>query len=133
VTAPSGYRVNLLPPEVVESDLPSATPIRLVADPSAPAYRKIDPDHTHPYRQKEVVKLLKERLSGRKEVTSHDVFCVRKVHGIDGSRSDFYYKSKFASPQYSEAFVNWLAEQYEKDPVFFDKAKKAFKARRAAP
>jgi len=51
VTAPKGYKVAVLPKEVVESSLPSATPIRLVDDASAPAYRKIDPDSTHPHRQ----------------------------------------------------------------------------------
>jgi hypothetical protein len=123
VTAPSGYKVAVLPKEVVESSLPSATPIRLVDDASAPAYRKIDPDRTHPHRQKEVVQLVNQRLGDRKKITSHDIFCIRKVHKIDQSKPHFYYKSKFATPQYSDAFISWIVEQYEGDTLFFDKAR----------
>lgn len=127
VEAPPGYRVNILPPEVIESPIPTATPIRIVDDPTAPAYRKIDPDQTHPYRQKEVVQFVNQKLSGRKKITAYDVYCVRKVYNIDSTKTNFYYKSKFASPQYSNAFVDWLVEQYEKDPSFFDGAREKCK------
>lgn len=127
VEAPHGYRVNILPPQVVESSLPTATPIRIVENPSAPAYHKIDPDQTHPHRQKEVVQLVNQKLSGRKKINPYDVYCVRKVYKIDQTKPNFYYKSKFASPQYSNAFVDWLVEQYGKDPLFFDKSREECK------
>ncbi len=111
----------------MESPLPSATPIRIVDDPTAPAYQKINPDQTHPHRRKEVIQLVNQRLGDRKRITSYDVDCVRKVHEIGHTKPNFYYKSKFASPQYSDAFVNWLVEQYEKDPLFFEKAKEKIK------
>jgi len=130
VEAPRGYHVNVLPSEVIESKLPSATPIRIVDDPTAPAYRKIDPDKTHPHRQKEVVQLVNQKLGGTIKVTAYDVFCVRKVHEIDHTKPNFYYKSKFASPQYSDAFVDWLVEQYGKDNMFFVNAKEEFKKKK---
>lgn len=86
-----------------------------------------NPDVTHPNRQKEVVQLVNHQLSGRKTITSHDIQCVRKIYKIDGSKPNFYYKSKFASPQYSNAFVDWIVEQFNKDPAFFDKAKQKCK------
>lgn len=132
VEAPHGYRVNVLPPEVVESPVPTATPIRIVDDPTAPAYRKIDPDKTHPHRQKEVVQLVNQKLSGRKKITAYDVYCVRKVYNIDRTKPNFYYKSKFASPQYSDVFVNWLVEQYEKNPLFFKKAREKIRGEKKA-
>ncbi len=112
----------------MESDLPSATPIRIVDDPAAPAYKKIDPDDTHPYRQKEIVQFVNQRLSGRKTITPYDIQCVRKVYEID-SKPNYYYKSKFASPQYSNAFIDWLVEQFNKDPDFFDKIRRRCKDR----
>ncbi|HHT9119128.1 MAG TPA: RNA-binding domain-containing protein [Candidatus Hypogeohydataceae bacterium YC41] len=126
VDAPAGYRVKVLPPEVRESDLPGATPIRIVDDPTAPAYRKIDPDQTYPNRQKEVVLLVNQKLNGRKSVTAYDIQSVRKVYRID-SNPNYYYKSKFSSPQYSNAFVDWLVEQFDKDSTFFDKARQKYK------
>jgi hypothetical protein len=126
VSAPTGYQVSVLPPEVIESELPRATPIRIVDDPTAPAYRKIDPDKTHPYRQKEVVQFVNQKLNGRKKITSYDIQCVRKVHKID-TKHNFFYKSKFASPQYSETFVGWLIEQYEQDQLFYEKAREEYK------
>ena len=126
VTAPSGYKVTVLPKEIVESEVPSATPIRLVNDLSAPVYRKIDPDKTHPYRQKEVLQLINQRIGEKRKVTPYDTFCLRKVREID-TKPNFFYKSKFASPQYSDSFVKWLIEQFEKDNEFFDKARQEWK------
>lgn len=82
-----------------------------------------NPDITHPHRQKEVVQLINQQLNDRKTITSYDILCVRKIFKIDGSKPNFYYKSKFASPQYSNAFIDWLVEQFNKDSAFFDKAK----------
>ena len=127
VQAPAGHRVTVLPPEVVESSGPRATPIRIVDDASAPAYRKIDPDQTHPHRQKEVVQVVNQRLGDRRKITSHDIFCIRRVHKINSTKPAFFYKSKFATPQYSNSFVDWLIDQFEKDTSFFDKARQEWK------
>jgi hypothetical protein len=88
VDAPHGHKVMLLPPEVVESDGALATPIRLVDDPSAPAYRKIDPNKTHPYRQKEVVEEINKALAGAHNVSPYDIHvcakCIRYCSLIRG-------------------------------------------------
>lgn len=85
------------------------------------------PDITHPYRQKEIVQLVNQQLNGRKTINPYDILCVRKIFKIDESKPNYYYKSKFASPQYSDAFVDWLVEQFNKDATFFDKARKKCK------
>jgi hypothetical protein len=123
VTAPTGHVVRVLPPEVVESTLSSATPIRLVDDPEAPAYRRLDPDITHPYRQKEVTEEINRILQGKPRITSYDVQCVRKAHKVNTSRPDFCHEPKFASPQYSQSFVEWMVIEFRKDPGFFEKAR----------
>lgn len=81
-----------------------------------------NPDTTHPYRQKDVVSAVNARLGGKCFINSYDVQCMRKVHKID-AKTEFYYKSKFASPQFSGAFVDWIVEEYEKNPQFFEVAK----------
>lgn len=122
VQAPTGYRVTVLPPDVVESKSSSATPIRIVEDPNAPAYRKIDPDMTHPHRLKDVVQIMNQRLKGQRRVNSYDIQCVRRAHNID-KKPAFFYHSKFASPQYSDSFVDWLIEEVRKDKEFIAKVR----------
>lgn len=85
-----------------------------------------NPDTTHPHRRKDVVQLVNQRLNGRKTITSYDIQSVRKVYRVD-SNPDYYYKSKFASPQYSNAFIDWLATEFDKDETFFDKARQKYK------
>jgi hypothetical protein len=41
VQAPKGYQVNILPPNVIESNDPKAIPIRITDDPNAPIYQKL--------------------------------------------------------------------------------------------
>jgi len=122
VDAPQGYKVHLLPPNVIESDSPQATPIRIVNDPSAPAYHKINPDATHPYRQKEVVTEFNKRIIGTK-INSYDIRCIRKQYKVDENQM-YFYKSKFATPQYSLSFVDWMVEEYKKDKEIFIKCRK---------
>lgn len=128
VDAPQGHKVMVLPPEVVESEGASATPIRLVDDPNARAYRKIDPNKTHPYRQKEVVEEINKALAGAHKVSPYDIQCVRKVHQIDESKPQFFYRPMFASARYSQTFVEWMVAQYKKNAAFYEETRRAAKA-----
>jgi hypothetical protein len=106
------------------------TLIRLTTDPHAPLYGQVDPDQSHPYRQKEVITEVNARLDGR-SVNAFDVLSVRRVHAIsEETRPEFVHVPKFGSPQYSDAFVDWLVEQDERDPEFFTKAKTGYLATR---
>jgi len=98
VEAPSGARIAVLPPEVHDSSEPTASPIRLVDDPSAPAYYAMPVDTTHPHRQKEVTQLVNAKLKGKKAITAYDIQCVRKAFDID-SKPSFCYTQKYASPR----------------------------------
>lgn len=122
VQAPAGATVRVLPPEVQQSESANATPIRIVDDPTAPAYQLLDPDKTHPYRQKEVVETLNQKIVGRK-VNAYDLLVVRKVYETD-KNPRFQYRSKFGSPQYSPQFVEWLLKQQSSAPQFFDETRK---------
>jgi hypothetical protein len=106
------------------------TLIRLTTDPSAPLYGQIDPDLSHPYRQKEVVREVNARLDGG-EVNAFDILSVRRIHEIsEETRPEFVHVPKFGSPQYSDAFVDWLVEQDANDPEFFAGAKARYVAMR---
>ncbi|MDX6400872.1 MAG: hypothetical protein QOF27_1478, partial [Gaiellaceae bacterium] len=41
----------------------------------------------------------------------------------EDTRPEFVHVPKFGSPQYSDAFVDWLVAEDERDPEFFAGAK----------
>lgn len=85
-----------------------------------------DPASSHPYRQTEVIIELKKALP-EIVVNSNHLLCVRRVFNIE-KRSDFYWRNSIqGSPQYSQAYVDWLVEQYSKDSKFFSAAVSKYK------
>jgi hypothetical protein len=127
--APDGAEVAVI--ETAERDDEGRpTLIRLTTDPHAPLYGQVDPDRSHPYRQKEVIREVNARLSGE-SVNAFDVLSVRRVHAIgEDTRPEFVHVPKFGSPQYSDAFVDWLVAERERDPDFFARAKAKYLATR---
>jgi hypothetical protein len=71
VSAPIGSHVQMLAPGIEATGVP--TEIRLVTDPRAPEYRRLDPNITHPYRLKEVVAEVTKRLGGKTRVNAYNV------------------------------------------------------------
>jgi hypothetical protein len=127
--APDGAEVAVI--ETAERDEEGRpTLIRLTTDPHAPLYGQVDPDQSHPYRQKEVIREVNARL-GEGAVNAFDVLSVRRVHAIsEESRPEFVHVPKFGSPQYSDAFVEWLVAERQRDPRFFEQAKISYLATR---
>lgn len=82
-----------------------------------------DPAKTHPYRQKELIVRMNELL-GEAMVNKYDIECVVRAFKIK-KRGEFYYQGKVkGSPvQYSEKFIAWMVEQFEKDDMFFKKCR----------
>jgi hypothetical protein len=59
------------------------------------------------------------------------VLSVRRVHAIsEETRPEFVHVPKFGSPQYSDAFVDWLVSERQRDPQFFERAKASYLATR---
>lgn len=125
VEAPPGTRIVVLPADIDESSDADATPIRVVDDPMAPAYRALPVDQTHPHRQKEVVQQVNGRLSERATVNSHHIFCIRRVYNID-QEIRVCYTQRHAAPKFSDAFVDWIVTQFEKNDDIFEDAKRRF-------
>lgn len=106
------------------------TLIRLTTDPHAPLYGQVDPDQSHPYRQKEVIREVNARLDGQ-PVNAFDVLSVRRVYDItEETRPEFVHVPKFGSPQYSDAFVDWIVSERTRDSEFFRRAKAKYLATR---
>jgi hypothetical protein len=127
--APDGAEVAVI--ETAERDEEGRpTLIRLTTDPHAPLYGQVDPDQSHPYRQKEVIREVNKRL-GEGAVNAFDVLSLRRVHQIsEETRPEFVHVPKFGSPQYSDAFVDWLVGEREREPQFFARAKRSYLATR---
>ncbi len=119
VEAPRGSRLLVVPQDVYESTSDKATPIRIVDDPKAPAFRKVDTDTTYPYRQKEALQAINDRLGGAAILSTYDLLCLRRLHNLENN-TRFCYKPKFSGLQYSEALVEWIVEQQLKDPHFIE-------------
>lgn len=133
VSAPAGIEFRVVPAGAATAKPPSATSIQVVEDDdSAPVYGRVYADATHPHRQKEVVQLVNQRLEGRKAVNSHDILSVRRAYRVEETKPEYLYTPRFSSPQYSDAFVDWLVWQYDEDPSFFDKARETYKSQRLA-
>lgn len=132
VEAPPGSKFAVLPFEAT----PTATAINvskvtLAHGPNAEPHSVLSVDTTHPYRQKEVVSEVNRRLNGARPIVGHDVFCVRVAHAID-TQVSFCYIQKFASPRYSEQFVEWLVAQHALCATFFGDARIATDVARRA-
>lgn len=121
VEAPVNSQVQIITPSVKTSQQPDATPIRFTDDPNAPAYYNIDPNKTHPYRQKEILDILNQKIKER-SITQYDLLCIRQIYQIE-DKPEYYYKPKYGSPQYSDLFVNWVMNMYKANSYLFDEAK----------
>jgi hypothetical protein len=125
VTSPPTYKAVMLPPEVKESDIASAFPIRIVDDPNAPAYRRIWDDS--PYQTPEEI-LTGALKSWRRDKTSYasepDLWALygyRKNFQVDEEKAEcllassinrhapFFYWGKFMSADYLHDFIYRVA------------------------
>jgi hypothetical protein len=119
VEAPSGSLVQIMPPGTVTA---SSTPVRLTTSPTAPSLPVGAIDQGWPHRQKDVVVEVNRALAGKKVINSAHILYVRRAHNIE-TNGEFCYTQKHVSPLYSQAFVDWMVEQFDADSGFFERAK----------
>ena len=132
VNAPAGATISVVPRGVQQSQDPAAMPIRITDNPNAPEYRLVDPNITHPWRQKELIQKVNAALPESATINQFHIKAIRHLYDID-SKPEFIYKGKFSSPQYSESFYEWLLECYSRDTGFFKNASDEMKARTNNP
>jgi hypothetical protein len=103
---------------IIENGLP----VRLTTDAAAPAVRAFSPDDTHPYRQMDLIGRLGGLLPAGTRITTHDLQSVRNVYGVPQNPA-YYYKGRFGSAQYSDAYALWIARSYADNAAFFSDAR----------
>jgi hypothetical protein len=132
VEAPSDSQVAIVPRgSVAPVVAPDGVPLRLVDDPSAPAVGFLHPDASHPYRLIDVVRAFNDKTGGNIKINSYDVQCVRQRYDIDKNPT-FFYKLKFTSPRYSEAFIDWLLQRVAEELGFFNRIRAECRGRNSA-
>ncbi len=122
VKAPQTSEVLVVPKDIQKTAGGAAAIIRLTDDPNAPTYGQLDHDVTHPYRQKELIERVKAVLPEGVRFNAYDVTSIWYAHNI-GDHSEFFHSPKFGSTQYSEGFVDWIANSYDDDHAFFAQAR----------
>jgi hypothetical protein len=110
-------------------------PVRIVTDPNAPVLQPQDVDRLYPWRQKDLLRELNNRL-GRRVLNSYDIQAIRRQHQLD-ERPDFVFNLPGAGRRYSPATADWIMDQYAHDSEFFHRARTAdheiMKLRRQKP
>lgn len=125
VEAPTGSRFAVLPPEDAPTGPAGSLPMQLTNDPGAPSYYAVPLDQTHPHRQKEVIREVNAKLSGKKVINSHDIVCIRRVYSVQ-KNINFCYTQNYASPRYTQQFVDWIIAQYQSNTSFFEETRLQF-------
>jgi hypothetical protein len=107
------------------------TEIRLTDDPAALVYGKLDPDTTHPFRQRELIEEINRQLPAGASLNTHDMLSIRRAHGITAAtHPQFTHEPVWTSPQYSQAFADWVVAEIKRDPDFVWAAREAYAGRR---
>ncbi len=124
VRADPGSQIFAFPAQINVRDSASADAqaIRIVDDPDAPAFQRLDFDLTHPFRQKEAIAEINRGLTGKTTINQFDVQCINRVHEIQ-AKENFCHCPKYSSPQYSREYVAWVISQYEQDKDFFKRTR----------
>lgn len=97
-----------------------------MADESATPVQIINPDITHPLRQKDVIREVKARLPKNAQFNQYDVQSIKNVYSILENES-LAYSPKFTSTQYSFLFIDWIESEYHKNNNFFEETRNEYR------
>lgn len=122
VKAPIESEVIVVPKSIQQTASGAAAIVRLTTDPKAPIIGSVDFDQTHPYRQKELIQEVKQRIPKDVRFNSYDVTSIGYAHHV-GDHPEFIHLPKFGSAQYSPAFVDWIVESIENNSNFLQEAR----------
>lgn len=132
VEAPVGAQIVVVPADSPRSSPAASSSVRLTSDPAAPTVRALPIDETHPYRQKEVIIEVNRAMAGAHKISVHDILCVRRIHKVEDD-PNLCFTQKYASPRYSQKFVDWIVAQYRANPEFFSDVREQCEARGKVP
>jgi hypothetical protein len=121
--APRGSELTVVSSGVGDISGTVGIPLRITTNPDAPGAIAVDRHRICPHRQKEVMKILKERLPRDLLPSTHDFQAIIKGHDIALNEA-FSWKPEFSSRQYSDALIYWIVEEITKDPDFTHEARR---------
>lgn len=121
--APRGSELTVVPSGVVDLSGVGAIPLRITTNPDDSRAIPVDRHRICPYRQKEVIKMLKERLPSEIVPSTNDFQAIVKTHDVALNEA-FAWKPLFSSRQYSDALVDWVIERITADQDFAHDARR---------
>jgi hypothetical protein len=121
--APRGSQLTVLRPSALDPSGTSGIPVRITTNPDASEAIAVNRHRICPYRQKEVMKMLKDRLPPALLPSTYDFQLIVKTHDI-ASNEAFAWEPESSSRQYSDALVNWIVERITEDHDFAHEARR---------
>jgi hypothetical protein len=90
-------------------------------------------DELWPYRRQELIRVINDRLPRGGKVVIHDIVCVNRMIDVLQKHPEFVaWPRRWAGPQYSPAYADWIIEQVKADPKFLEKCRDAYRRIAAA-
>ncbi len=126
VEAPSGHTVQIVGGADEARGVINA---RIGNDPNAATFRPDNAEEHWPYRQTQLINRVLRELPDGTIFNGHDILCIRSQHNIQPeSRPDLVFKPHAnASPQYSEAFADWIVAQQTDNPGFCSEMRRQYR------
>lgn len=119
IQAPEGSEVRIIHQQSrAFTYAPDGEPVRVTRE------VVVDPNLFYPYRQKEVIAQIAEKLGIK--FTWQDLIAIRKVYGIE-QRPEYFHRPLKGSPQYAQDFIEWVLDEYRRDAGFIEKARKQWR------
>lgn len=90
-----------------------------------------DPSNTHPYRAKEVVSIVNEKLNDSSiRFTSHSFICIRYHEKLESSLDFFYQHKASGTKTYSMKVVDLIVKNIKETPNYLQQAKNSYDSRK---
>jgi hypothetical protein len=119
---------------VVTTQAPSVPPpgsvihALITANAGATQFVPSNAEEIWPHRQKDLVSAVNTKLPHGKTINPYDVQCIKQVFNVLKDHPEFAYKPhRLASPQYSDAFVDWIVLQVTENDRFFPETRQKYK------
>lgn len=101
--------------------------IQFTDDPNAPEFKAEKSDKTHCRKLSYVVDKINEYVNKKHVINRHDIHCIKISYNINDKSKYCYVSQHYSCPVYNDAFIEWLKNEYDKDNMFFNNARKAAK------
>jgi hypothetical protein len=120
--APRGSHLEVIPAKgtvvATITGRENAVPVRITNDPHAQSAVLVDKSELFPYRQKDVVAKLRERIPPEQMPNLYDLQAINRVFNIADEEA-FSWKPQFSARQYSAAYIDRIVDHLAQDGNFF--------------